>query len=211
MKRLYLLLALSLATGYSCAKNGDDNDNTPEYLRYAGHSYLIVKELKTWTDAAADAVARGGYLVEIGDKSEQDAIYQWIRNSGISTSYTAVPDGGGIAYIWIGATDRASEGEWVWNGRNQSGASRMFWSGDKTGTAVDGSYYNWGGTAAGKCKEPDNYIHSQYSPSGQNAAAIGLVNWPPDSNLQPFGVAGQWNDIAETNKIYYIVEFDTGV
>jgi hypothetical protein len=58
---------------------------------------------KTWADAAACAVERGGYLTEISSQAEQDTIYQSIVNgAGVPSYYTTVADGGGIVYIWIG-------------------------------------------------------------------------------------------------------------
>ncbi len=210
---LFLIIASFAIMGVSCSDK-DNNTTTPtpsnsSYFYHNGHSYLIVKEKKSWADAAADAFAKGGYLAEIGDKSEQNAIYQGIIKSGISAAYTSVVDGGGTAYIWIGATDRLSEGVWTWNGANQpEGTSRVFWNGDNTGKLVDGSYANWGGTAAGKINEPDNFTDSQASPNGQNAAAIALAKWPADYPVT-LGIAGEWNDIAETNKIYYIIEFNS--
>jgi hypothetical protein len=206
-----LLLAVFMITG--CKKDKDnDNNNGQEsksYFYHEGHSYQIVKQSKTWVEAAADAVERGGYLVEIGSQAEQDAVYQGIKDSGIAPKYTTVNDGGGIGYIWIGATDRAGEGVWVWNGANKtSGYFPIFWIGDQTGGAVADSYVNWGGKSNGKFNEPDNFTHPDVSPNGQNAAAIGLASWPEGSS-SPLGVAGEWNDIAENNKIYYIVEYDT--
>lgn len=146
--------------------------------------------------------------MEIGSKAEQNAIWQSIQQSGISTSYTQVPDGGGIAYIWIGATDKPTEGAWIWNGAGKSGTIPLFWFGNNTGLAVAGSYVHWGGTSKGKLNEPDNFTDATSSPKGQNAAAIGLTSWPA-GDANPLGISGEWNDIAETNKIYYLVEFDT--
>ncbi len=205
----YTMIASFIAIGYSCSDDDNSDDNkTSDYFYYADHSYLIVKELKTWTDAAADAVSKGGYLVEIGSKAEQDVVYQGIVDAGISATYVSVPDGGGTAYIWIGATDRANEGGWLWNGKNSQSGGTSFWEGKANGYAVNQSYYNWGGKASGTLNEPDNFTDSEVSPNGQNAAAIGLAKWPTGTSVE-LGKAGEWNDIAETNKIYYIIEFDT--
>jgi uncharacterized repeat protein (TIGR02543 family) len=186
------------------------SDPPGEYVPFTheGHSYRIVKQTKTWAEAAADAVSLGGYLAEIGSKAEQEAIQRAIQQSGISPNYTSVADGGGIGYIWTGATDVTSEGTWLWNGTGKSGTFPAFWTGSNTGSAVSGSYVNWGGTADGKLNEPDNFTNSGVSPKGQNAAAIGLTSWPSGSS-SPLGRAGEWNDIAETNRIYYLVEFDS--
>jgi hypothetical protein len=81
----------------------------------------------------------------------------------------------------------------------------VFWIGNNSGTAL--AYANWGGKASGKQNEPDNYTDSQYSPKGQHVAAIGLAKWPAGSSTE-LGKAGEWNDIAETNKLYYVIELE---
>ncbi len=203
-----ILLCGILTTGCD-KKNDDDNKGTSEYFYHEGHSYLMVKQKKTWTEAAADAVAKGGYLVEIGSKAEQNAVWQAILKEGISSDYAKAADGGDIGYIWIGAGDRWSgEGNWIWNGADKSGTFPLFWFGSSTGSAVGGSYVNWGGTSKGKLNEPDNFTDSKLAPNGQNVAAIGLTSWPTGSSSS-LGIAGEWNDIAETNKLYYIIEFDS--
>ena len=206
-------IAVLAVTSFSCSKEEsnkkDDNNKNNETsleFKHDGHSYLIVKELKTWAEAAKDAAERGGYLVEIGSLAEQEAVYKGIRNAGISTTYTKVNDGGGIAYVWIGAMATA-ERAWIWNGANKTGQHPVFWIGNKDGSAIAGSYVNWGGKSAGKFNEPDDYTHPTYAPNGQNVAAIGLQSWPAGSSIQ-LGIAGEWNDIANSNKLYYVVEFD---
>lgn len=169
-------------------------------------TYEIVKELKTWTEAAACAVERGGRLVEINDIDEQNSVFDAIINgAGISTTYTSVANGGGIAYVWIGATDQASEGIWLWDGNND-GNGINFWTGQGSngagnGASVGGAYYNWGGTSAGTPKEPDNYGQ------GQHHAAIGLAGWPSGTTI--LGIAGEWNDIIGTSLLYSVIEKDS--
>ena len=208
-KLFYFSMLLFTALGLTGCPGPDPDPEPPKpglpyEFEYGGHKYNVIQERKSWIDAAEDAVARGGYLVEIGSKGEQDAVYNGIRNAGVSTTYTEVYDGGGVAYVWIGATDRYQHGVWQWNGANKSGSGTTFWNGNKEGIAVEGSYANWG-KSTGKYNEPDNYTDPTYSPNGQHAAAIGLANWPKSSS--PFGIAGEWNDLAETNLLYYVVEF----
>jgi uncharacterized repeat protein (TIGR02543 family) len=183
-----------------------DTDFAPEPEEPKAHTYTVVKELKNWADAAADAVSRGGYLVEIGSQEEQDAVYKAIRDAGVSTTYTSVGDGGGIAYVWIGAKATVVFRAWMWNGAGATtGTFPVFWNGNANGSAVNGSYVNWGGKSKGRFNEPDNFTDSSLAPNGQDAAAIGLASWPRGAS-SPLGVAGEWNDIASTNKIYYVVE-----
>jgi hypothetical protein len=66
---------------------------------------------------------------------------------------------------------------------------------------VGNRYHNWGGKKSGTVNEPDDYD------GRQDAAAIGLAKWPAAQGVE-LGVAGEWNDIDETNTLYYIIEFD---
>ncbi len=170
--------------------------------------YKLVKTKKTWADAAAWAVQDGGYLVEIGSVAEQNGIWSAIQNSGVSSTYTSVGDGGGIAYIWIGATDKNTEGTWIWDGNND-GQGINFYTGQGNwgagnGVAINGAYINWGGTNTGNgTNEPDNYA------GNQDAAAIGMEPWPAPGTGN---IAGEWNDIDKSNTLYFIVEYDaTGI
>lgn len=170
-------------------------------------NYGIVQVKMSWEEAALCAQELNGYLAEIETQEEQDAIYNAILSSGISPTYSPVPDGGGTSYIWIGATDKNEEGTWLWDGDdNNTGAN--FWIGEGAagagnGSAVENSFVNWGGKSEGLIMEPDNY-------SEQDAAAIALTGWPfGTTNL---GIAGEWNDIDITNELYFIVElFSVGM
>ena len=196
---LYAVAALALTLNFAaCDKDKPDEGNEASF-EYGGHKYLIVKEKKTWTSAAADAVNRGGFLAEIGSEAEQAAVYAAIVKN-VSSAYTQAPDGGGVAYVWIGGTDQNQEGTWQWNGANKSsGNFPTFW---QSGNSVTGSVYNnWG---AG---EPDNFTESSIAPNGQDYAAIGLEAWPKGSGA--LGAAGQWNDVNGGNQLYYVVEIET--
>lgn len=170
------------------------------------NKYEIVKEMKTWDVAAACAVERGGHLVEINSLAEQNAIqYEIVVGAGISTTYVTIGNGGGIAYIWLGANDVNQEGTWLWDGDNDNTGTN-FWNGQgangmNNGVAVGGAYNNWGGTSTGTPNEPDNYG------SGQHHCAMALSGWPAGSTS--LGSAGEWNDIIGTSSIYYIIEYDS--
>lgn len=162
--------------------------------------YELIKEKKTWEEAARCAVERGGYLVQIDSLSEQTAVYNSIVASGVPSNYNPVNDAGGISYIWIGTTDKTTEGAWLWDGDN-NGIGINFWNGQgangtNNGTAVAGRFINWGGKSTGTIKEPDDFN------SNQDAAGIALSVTPSGT------IPGEWNDIAITNTLYYIVEYD---
>ena len=70
-----------------------------------GIRYLLVNAT-TWTLAAADAEARGGYLVSIGSAAENEFVRQSFGTFGGVTTGRR---------IWIGFTDRSSEGSFQWS------------------------------------------------------------------------------------------------
>jgi hypothetical protein len=185
-----------------CANNANVYSFT-----YNGKNYEVVKELKNWVNAAACAVQRGGYLVEINDVNEQNAVFGEIFNAGVSSTYTAILNGGNIAYVWIGATDKVTEGTWRWDGNNDN-VGAHFWSGQGLngqlggGTTIGGLFSNWGGKSTLPIFEPDDA-------GGQDMAAIGLTGWPAGTTA--LGIAGEWNDIIGTSLCYYIIEKDNTV
>ncbi len=203
MKNLltFFLLTLLLCTFfYSC--NADHGNYS---FSYNGKTYEVVKERRTWTEAAAYATKKGARLAEIKDSGEQNIIYYaFAHDADVSPDYTHVKDGGGIGYFWIGATDKNHEGTWIWDGAN-TGKGQNFWKGQGAngkgdGTAVNNAYVNWGGAYTKKYNEPDNYGGKQ------NAAAIGLADWPiGQGNL---GHMGEWNDIDENNRLYFVIEYN---
>src|SRR5687767_12358097 len=76
-----------------------------------GHSYLVVKQERTWLAAALDAATRqlagaAGYLTVIDSAAENQAIFTQIINPAniLPGEYAATqaPDGGNGMYVWIG-------------------------------------------------------------------------------------------------------------
>jgi len=173
---------------------------------FDGRTYEVIREKQTWANAAACAVERGGKLVEINSQAEQDTVYHAIINgAGVPVNYTAIPNGGNIAYVWIGATDQQVEGTWRWDGDND-GSGLHFWTGQgangaNNGVVVGGAFVNWGGKSTGTMREPDDYGNNQ------DCAAIGLAGWPAGTGL--LGIAGEWNDIISSSLLYYVVEYDS--
>lgn len=148
-------------------------------LHYGTHKYQLVTSALNWADARQAAEAMGGHLAIISSEQENSAISSFLLSQ--SVTFPTASDGGGAQYVWLGASDMAEEGSWVWTDGS-----------DLTG------YDNWGSGINGS--EPDDFN------SNQDAMAIGLTVWPyPDGGL---GSAGQWNDINEDNTLYYLVEWD---
>ena len=193
MKNLFSILAVlfgAISFQSNSAIGQCASESNIYAFTYAGIQYEIVKENLSWDDAAACAVERGGYLARVDSAAEQDAIFSAANlDAGITLSSTVAPDGGGGSYMWLGGTDKLTEGEWLWDGTD-AGAGDQFWQGTSaaTGGTVVGALYNkWG-------DEPDDFG------SGQDGLAMALTDWP-------LGVLSEWNDVASSNTIYYIIEY----
>ncbi|MFT6502131.1 MAG: hypothetical protein ACJASQ_002256 [Crocinitomicaceae bacterium] len=188
MKSLLPLTALSILLLGSSISNAQCviNPSNVYAFTYNGTDYELVRENKTWTEAASCAVISGGHLAEINDQAEQDAVYnEIITNGGITASNTVAPDGGGASYVWIGGNDLGTEGEWIWDGAN-TGSGTQFWQGTSSGSPIGGLYNNWG-------NEPDDF-------NGQDGLGLAITDWP-------LGVTSQWNDVDDGNSLYYLIEY----
>ncbi len=182
-------LIIGISCIYSITSFGQciTNLNNVDTLFLGVDVYFLVQENKTWVQADSCAASFGYQLAQIDSQAEQDSIFRFISNLGITNSNTVAPDGGGAAYVWLGGNDRITEGSWFWKTRN---IDPQFWQGARTGMAIGGRYNHWG-------NEPDNF-------QNQDALGLALTNWP-------FGVAGEWNDVDEGNTLYYLMEFNTGL
>ncbi|MAV33461.1 MAG: hypothetical protein CMQ02_08515 [Gammaproteobacteria bacterium] len=150
--------------------------------------YEIVGTPMTWSDAAAYAKSKGATLVKI-KTAEQNA---WVKDL-LKNVNTVAPDGGGAIYSWLGGTDSATEGSWLWE--------------DDTEVPLNNSGTVWWGNGPGHGSggsEPDNFGGTQH------CLAMGLSGWPTASpNF--YGSAGQWNDINCTNQLRFAIQYPTNV
>ena len=74
---------------------------------YGGHTYYLL-DAATWTDSEAAAIALGGHLITIDDEAENAFAV------GLGLSFGALDPVARTGAIWIGLTDEASEGTFVW-------------------------------------------------------------------------------------------------
>lgn len=80
-----------------------NKDNGHHYAVYDYTDYDLYEDFDAWEQFCED---RGGYLAVIEDQIENDFIYQYLRNSGLTLAF-------------FGYTDQNSEGKWTWvNGRH---------------------------------------------------------------------------------------------
>lgn len=186
-RRLGPLLLVTIA---GCGSASADLDFTIE-----GRPYRMVNNERTFANAEADAISKGGHLVHIDSQAENDAIFAAIQ-AAVPSGSTA-SDGGGAVYVWIGGTE-TSEGTYGW----VDSPLVPFWTGGKTGAAAAGSFANWGSSIVGSGgPEPDNFNGTQ------NRAAMAITAWP-SSGASKIGQPGQWNDIRDSNSLAYVIEFD---
>jgi len=89
----------------------------------SGNCYLVDATSRSWSDARASCQSRGDGWDLASLRSAEDTAF-------------AAP----LLTIeaWIGASDSALEGTWTWADRGDA-----FWSGDGTGSALNGAYANW--------------------------------------------------------------------
>jgi hypothetical protein len=191
MKKITTLL-LAITSGVAAMAQCSIAANNIYAFTVQGKNYEVIKQKLNWTAAAACAVTRNGSLAEITSQVEQDSVYYFVNQAGITASQTVAPDGGGASYLWLGGNDILSEGAWVWDGDN-AGSSIQFWQGKSNGTAVNGAFNNWG-------NEPDDFNNNQ------DGLGLAITNWP-------LGVAGQWNDVSTANQLYFVIEYpiSTGI
>jgi filamentous hemagglutinin family protein len=151
----------------------------------AAHYYEYVGDSLTWSEALVAAEGRTfngqpGYLVTITSEAENQQVAR-----------VGIPNGLGG---WIGASDAQTEGTWQWVTGPEAGTP--FWNG---GTRAQGGtpngYAKWGIT------QPGNDLND------------------PNGNPQPGGedyaefvqIAEQsWNDLPDTRRQGYVVEYNTG-
>jgi len=205
MKRSLFVCFIAISAFYSKGFAQCASPSSIYSFDFQGHTYKIVKEKQTWSDASNCAVFMGGKLAEVTSKAENDTIFAALSNAGVLVGYATPSDGGGATYVWIGATDRNTEGVWIWDGDNNTQGTN-FWNGqgtagDGNGEPVPGMYNNWGGTSLGGIpNEPDDFI------AVQDGAALALDFWPK-GQLPPYlGIAGEWNDLNTGSPLFYVVE-----
>lgn len=175
------------------------------HFYYDGHTYEIEVAPLNWTAANLNASSLtwnetrfgttvNAYLAQVESSAENSTILKNLKQSivasaeniktGSDAQYAATraADGGNASYLWLGGSDVAQEGTWVWG----------------NGSSLGAGYQNWGKGSLGS--EPDNYN------GNQNYLAIATEKWPASQGGK--GNPGQWNDLNGDNLLLSIVEWD---
>lgn len=79
-------------------------------VAWNGHKYKVFNDPCSWHDAKKRCEDMDGHLVIINDENEQAFVVNLLMRSGIPVENSRRNWGG----FWIGATDEATEGQWVW-------------------------------------------------------------------------------------------------
>ena len=159
-----------------------------------GHFYEVVATTLLWEEAKNAAAAKSlvglpGYLATITSQEENDFILNLISERA-----------------WIGASDRATEGDWRWvtgpEGQANGGLGTPFWSGDQTGSPVSNAYNGWVvSPTTGLTTEPNDLMAN--ANDGEHWAHM----FPNTSN-ESSNAAGKWNDFPVVNRVKeYVVEY----
>ncbi len=156
----------------------------PTEVIHDGVTYeLITSDALSFGDAEAFARAKGGYLAVLTDPAEADTVFgmvdTWFQANASAYAVSSASDGGSASYVWVGAGDFSREGIWKWSNDN----------------LLDATYANWGGSDPGE-------------PTGRAQDALGMALQPwPYENPPYSGAAGEWNDIRDSNLLYFVVEY----
>ncbi|MCP3875788.1 MAG: C-type lectin domain-containing protein [Desulfobacteraceae bacterium] len=120
-----------------------------------GHSYQRIDTEKTWQDAKDFCEEQGGYLATITSEAENRFVYDQVGKDGLD--------------LWLGGTDRYSEGTWEWI----------------TGETWD--YEHWGSGEPNDSGGEDYLIFSGKFPTEWNDAGL-----PASNNTHSF--ICEWNN-----------------
>ncbi len=130
-----------------------------------------------------ETIAIPGHLVTIDDSAEN----AWI----MSTVYPKANSN-----MWIGATDKDVEGQWIWIGTGE-----QFWQGASDGNPVGGKYANWNGGEPNDAGGAEDYGEitggGGWNDNKASATRRGLVEFPnayPDNNSN--GIPDFWEQFS---------------
>ena len=148
-----------------------EGDCPDEWTSIAGGCYKFLPEKYNWEDAKEACHMLHGWLVEIESEEQNDAIHDEAKKQD------------GWKKAWIGLTDEAEEGEWVWS------------SGKAT------SFTNWAP------REPSNHKSKANEMQGEDCV---LLNINPGGPKKSWTTPKKWNDSSCSAKHNVICQYEKG-
>ncbi|XP_030597021.1 hepatic lectin-like [Archocentrus centrarchus] len=118
---------------------------------HGGKCYYFSTRKSPWNESRADCRAEGGDLVKIDSREEQSFLRKIIQQKMK----------GDEDRFWMGLTDSAAEGSWVWVDSSPLNESLTFWSSN----------------------EPDD--RREEDPDGEDCGRMGPMNWSDKSCKSP--------------------------
>jgi hypothetical protein len=156
----------------------------------SGHFYRLTEPV-TWLEAETQAVELGGHLVTINDGVEND----WLVSAF------------GTETLWIGYTDKDSEGSWSWISNELSSYTNWLqhicgdWEPNDSGGGEDFATINYNGYSDNRCCGGD------CCPVLSDGCIPGCETDPCQSvEPGPEPGPGKWNDLPDTGFRGGIVE-----
>jgi hypothetical protein len=133
-----------------------------------GNTYYFVNREVTWFEAKKLCENMGGHLATIGSAEENAYVFGIAQNT----------------QAWLGATDRANEGEWCWI------------------TGEPFNYTNWAGNQPDNCggeqEEGESYLHFSWESGGRwnDNAGCALLPFVCEIDGEPVSITSQPKDAA---------------
>lgn len=170
-------LKLSLATATALISLGIGRAAQASMLTHptTGNTYFLTESRSSWTEAQAEAIAKGGNLVTINNAEEQNWLLDVFGRNEL---------------FWIGITDAETEGVWKWvSGEkvtytnwtpNEPNNGRFFVGGQYLGTE-NYAVMNW--QANGRWNDVHNlYLKARGIVEVVNKAIPKLPSFPLDES-----------------------------
>ncbi|XP_027220714.2 C-type lectin domain family 7 member A [Penaeus vannamei] len=136
----------------------------PLPYQYIGGRCLFVNPFgtKSWGDMNAYCQNMGGHMAKLDDANLLGYVFDYLTGN----------EGLGDVFYWIGATDAATEGEWLWHDGTRVTMGTPFW-----GDAPSGNQAPDGGEDhdCAFLKPTDHFFFNDYLCEGDNTHSFGVI------------------------------------
>lgn len=197
---LFLLLFTTIAT-ISYSQDCPSPQHFYEFY-YHGKKYEFVQKKDYWTTAVRCAYERGGYLLTIEDKEENDSIVNYLANEFKDNEGNSIIDVDSHTnhLIWIGARSHTKDHYWRWLSKYSNDTITEFYYGYINGSAVNNRFFNW-------AKLGNHQYFPNYS-GYVESVALSLRPFYDSTEARTKSTTGQWISTSYADSNYYVIEYD---